>query len=477
MNDMDRSEAVGFLTAAVDESHDDLVRFTEKLRALGDAPTFWLRDYPIHVRPATTPGAWPIVARRGAIMTLAGAQARFELPCAALADTVARDTGVVLTQAEAALMGDLATGLSLEDSAQAAGTAVTTRRKQLQHIFRKLGVGSQAELIALVSRVLHGLTNEIAALHGDGTASWGAYARHLPAGVRYGVIGGSDAGGVRYLDIGPVDGRPVMVLHPMLFPHLGPDDVSLIETLGWRTLWPIRPGCLSTTTHSSKSWDAHCAEAVRGMAVLHDMIGGAPLPIISLVSGGAYATAYAEAYPARVARIDFVSTCFSGGKHRSRDLYFGDAFLRSVQQNGRMALTAVQHLAGTLTRRPDTREQTARRVFGDCKVDQGLLDGEFATPDRVERFTFASLNSMDSMRYDYLAQVRFSWRRAAQVDAPKVFWHGAQDRVHRAGDLKRLAETVTGTAARILPEMGHLTQGAPLRDVFGRIADDILQTE
>ena len=395
----------------------------------------------------------------------------------ALPNLVLERLGVSLTDAETALLFDLSSGLSLEDSAQAAGTAVSTRRKQLQHIFRKLRVGGQVELVSLSGRLLQGLVSEADAIHGQNASTWEPYTAHLPDGVRYGVVGGRDGQSVRYLEAGPHDGQPVLILHPMVFPYLGDEDVALFEELGWRALWPMRPGCLGFAAHHSKGWDAHCKASVDAIAAVHQLAGGGPMPVISLVSGGAYAVRFAQAYPGSVSRIDFVSTCFSAGKNKSRDAYFGDALLRRFRQNGRMAAAAVQHLGGILARNQSHPQKVARKVFGDCKIGQALLDEDFATPEREARFALATLHSMDSMRQDYLAQIHFSWREAAALALPKVFWHGAQDRVHDVDDLKMLAQSVTGTASSVLPEMVHLTQGAPLRDVLRLIAADLLQME
>ncbi|MEL6690190.1 MAG: alpha/beta hydrolase [Pseudomonadota bacterium] len=479
MTTLDRDEAVGFIISAVDEDHDGLVSFSEKIQGLDSTPAFWLRDYPVYVRPLGDAALhpWPILPSARSLMALPGRTAVFELPRKALADTFQASVGASLTEAEAALLFDLASGKSLEESAQEAGTAVSTRRKQLQHVFRKLDVGGQVELVSLTGRLLNQLVSAADDLNTQSASTWEPYADHLPEGARYGVIGGSDGQTVRYLELGPHDGTPVLVLHPMVFPHLSEADVALFHELGWRTLWPLRPGCLGFAAHHSKGWDAHCKASVEAIAALHRLAGGGAMPVISLVSGGAYAVRFAEAYPGSVSRIDFVSTCFSAGKNKSRDVYFGDAFLRSVRQNGRMAVAAVQHLGGILSRGESQRQKIARKVFGDCRVDQHLLDEEFSTPKRQERFSLASLHSMDSMRHDYLAQVHFSWREAAALPVPKVFWHGAQDRVHNVDDLKQLAQSVTGTASRVLPDMGHLTQGAPLRDVFRQIAADLLQME
>lgn len=473
MSKLHNSEALSAISSAVDETHDGLAQFTEKLKAVDDIPAFWWGDHPVWVSPVVNNllDPWPLKYVDENRVSVENSESEVTLTFSRNALREFSDTllKTVMTEAEFTLFSDLATGLSLEESALRAGVATSTRRKQLQACFRKLNVVSQAELVSLANRVIDRLSTTLGALLGPADNEWTSYARYFPVGVRCGVLEGVSRRAVRYLEIGPISGRPVFILHPMMFPNIEKADVELFHELGWRTIWPIRDGCLSSRNLAGIDWDRHCEQTVADIHTLQHMCADVPVPIIALVSSGAYATKFAAAYPQCVERIDYVSTCFSAGKRKSRDVYFGDFLLRNLRQNGRMAVVAIQHIAGVVFGR-NQLESTLRRVFKGSAVDQAVLDEEFATPARSERAKYAVRSSIDSMRYDYLSQLSFSWSSASKLETAKQFWHGAQDRVHNLDDLSKLSQKVTGRKAKIIPELGHLTQGAPLRETFHQIA-------
>jgi len=318
------------------------------------------------------------------------------------------------------------------------------------------------QLVGRFSTILAALSAE------DGTG-WGDYLRHLPTGVRCGVLEDADHGPVRYLEIGPVTGQPIVILHPMIFPDISQDDVALFHTLGWRTLWPIRAGCLTASGAAPKNWSEHFERSVSDIRAIQQMCVGAPVPLVALVSSGAYATGFAECFPKCVKQIDYVSTCFSSGKGKSRDVYFGDFLLRSLRQNGRLAAVAVQHLV-TAVFRQDQLETSLRRIFRGSPKDEEIIVSEFNTPAGAERMTFAIRQSVASMRLDYLSQLNFCWPRAKKLCVPVQFWHGAQDTVHPLSELTAFSQKITSRPPRIIAEMGHLTQGEPMRETFRQIA-------
>ena len=478
MIDHHQTSALSMLSETMDETHDGLARFTHQMNAFRNLPSFWWGDVPVWLSDTAgdPPHRWPVLSSTEEMFLIARSveHGAFELPLAALAQEMNADDDVILTPAEFRLFMDLAQGLTLEDSAVQAALATSTRRKQLQRLFAKLQVKSQAELVSLASQVIHRLQSHLEAHLASHVASWGSYLRHMPNGVRFGTLGGHDTAPVRYLDIGPVSGTPVMILHPMVFPNIDADDVALFHQLGWRTIWPVRDGCLSLQTSKDKNWSRHCTKTVEDIHTAHQFVADVKIPIIALVSSGSYAVEFARAYPKCVSRIDFVSTCFSAGGRKTRDVYFGDFLLRTLRSNGRMALLAIRHLANGLSDN-DRLEKTIRRVFANSPPDQAQLDADFTTDQRSERIQTAILSSIDSMRHDYLSQLHFSWRQAKTLNAPMQFWHGAQDKVHCLGDLTDLARHVSGRAPEVIPHMGHLTQGAPLRDTFRQIAATYLK--
>ncbi|SLN22448.1 hypothetical protein [Pseudooctadecabacter jejudonensis] len=471
MGEMTGLDALPVIAASLDEGHDGLAAFSEKLNVIEDMPTFWFGDAPVWAQTQTSGlPMWPLTAPSDERLGVwdAGHQVVFTLRRGDLRDHVNSALDTPLSEAEFQLFADLGCGRTVESSAEAAGVAVSTRRKQLQGVFRKLGVESQAALVAFAAGAAHRLSAELSTLYRSESKDLGGYAAFLPAGVRCAAVLDASGAAVRYLDIGPVTGRVVMVLHPMIFPAITAEDVALCHDLGIRAIWPIRPQCLTTSGVRSGRWDDHCAAVVANCETVLGAVCAVPVPVIALVSSGGYATALAEARPDLVARIDFVSTCYSAGRRPSRDAYFGDFLVRALRQNSRMAMVMVQHLGGAAfcTRR---LERTIRRIFRGSAVDQAVLDAAFATSEGAARVQQVIRGSIGSMRHDYLSQLHFKWDRARALPMERRFWHGAQDRVHDLDELMALSHDVTGQPAQVIPQMGHLTEGAPLRTVLSDI--------
>lgn len=480
--DGQKLDALSGFSSLTDASHDELARFTLDVEAFAGVPDFWSCDTPVWVGAPIKDMArsfWPVMAQRGdrVALTCPSAKRPFWVLERDAFKAIAKNTGGALSEAELRLAADLAQGLSLSDSAQKSGIAIATRRKQLQTLSRKLNVSGQVELVALISRAIQQFTIELSAdaevfspAPSAGDTSFFQYRKYLPEGARFGVLGTPDGRTVRYLDIGPPTGRPVMILHSMVFPHIDAADVAQFHALGWRTLWPIRPGCLERTVHRNLSWQRHCDRVVEDMRVLTDAMTDKPIALLPLVSATAYAVRFAEIYPQTVARLDFVATCFSAGKDGPDD-YFFDQMMHRISKNGRIAAIAIAHLARSIGNKRQL-EVSTRRVFRDSGVDQHLLDEDFATPDRRARFEMASLGSLDSMRLDYFSQVHFSWDRARSLRQPISFWHGVEDRVNNLAQVTRLSRSVANKEPHAVQGLGHLTQGAPMRTAYQAIAAD-----
>jgi len=480
--DAEKLEAIGGLSGLTDASHDELADFSLDLQSYADVPDFWSGGIPVWLGPPVQREArsfWPLVSRHEGMVALSSSRDRrlFRVYERDLFKAIKEKTGSELSPSELRLETDFAQGPSLSASAESGGFATSTRPKQLQNLFPMVGVRSQVESVGWIIRAIDQFITELSADSGlcspfspGANTFFSRYQKYLPDGARFGVIGGPEGRQVRYLDIGPSNGRPVLILHSMVFPNISTEDVAQFNSLGWRTFWPIRPGCLERTTHRRLNWQLHCDHVVEDMRLLIEAVTDKPIPILSLVSAAAYAVSFAEAHPRRVRRLDFVATCFSSGKNGPED-YFFDRMMHKLAKNGRVAAIAVAHLARSIANKKQL-EVTTRRVFGDSGVDQRQLDEEFGSEKRRERFEMASLGSLDSMRLDYFSQIHFSWDRARHLPHPISFWHGSEDRVNNFAQVSRLSRTVAKKNPHAVSGLGHLTQGVPMRAAYQAIAED-----
>lgn len=217
--------------------------------------------------------------------------------------------GESLTAAEFRLFAMMISGNSLKEVADQDGVSHQTRRKQLQSIFDKSGFASQAELsrrllFALLDSVLRALTRptqtdaDIRFLQ----SSYGDDLSIHDIGVGNGRL--------RLFDIGPRSGRPILLIHPMLFPALPlPDHIGSLRERGLRVLVPLRDGfdgsalgvsSRTTTSAVTSHFAAAAAEAVQ-------LFGLSRLPVVSVVFGAPWAVELASRFPDIIQRIVFVA--------------------------------------------------------------------------------------------------------------------------------------------------------------------------
>ena len=202
MSRNESSEALSVISSTINETHDGLAQFTKKLNQIDEIPSFWWQDHPIWVSRNTAKqiSAWPLQFEAKTRLTALSGEGDivFSFPLPTFQEFSESLFEVALSDAEFVLFADLASGLSIEESAARAGVATSTRRKQLQGCFRKLNVASQAELTSLANRITQRFTTILSAHLGPADNEWSSYVRFLPDRVRCGVIEGASHRAVRH---------------------------------------------------------------------------------------------------------------------------------------------------------------------------------------------------------------------------------------------------------------------------------------
>jgi len=168
-----------------------------------------------------------------------------------------------LTEAET-LIAELASdGLNATEIAAKRRTSVETVRTQIKSLREKTGSRTQMDLL----RKIAGLAPLSPAADAGRRAAPGAYGmprRHalveLPNGRR-----------IEYTRIGPADGRPIMVLHAVLFGFAWPEALTRRLNEAGFTLWlPVRPGYgMSSPAGSAANFDDDAAD----LAEFADVMG------------------------------------------------------------------------------------------------------------------------------------------------------------------------------------------------------------
>jgi pimeloyl-ACP methyl ester carboxylesterase/DNA-binding CsgD family transcriptional regulator len=168
-----------------------------------------------------------------------------------------------LTEAETLIAELTSDGLNVAEIAARRRTSVETVRTQIKSLREKTGTRTQMDLL----RTIAGLAPLSPAADAGRRAAPGAYGmprRHalveLPNGRR-----------MEYARIGPANGRPIMVLHAVLFGFSWPEALTRKLNDAGFTLWlPVRPGYgMSSCADPAASFDDEAAD----LAEFADVMG------------------------------------------------------------------------------------------------------------------------------------------------------------------------------------------------------------
>lgn len=358
-----------------------------------------------------------------------------------------------LTDAEARLAVQLLQGETLKSAATDDRVGYETKRTHFRTMSEKLQISGQTEVVrVLTNRVVQCLAHLAQPnLHADLDIYTSAF---LPAVVRRMSVTSPSGYTVPVLDYGPVNGDPLIVLHPMIFPPIGRPEIEHAEKHGIRLIWPLRNGllCKSAPMLSAKK---HLETSVEGLTTVLEQLVGLPAPVLALVSSGSTATRAAVSHPEMISSISFAATCYSAGREGGSFRYFGTD-LAELALRSETIMTRTVLAMRTYAQNENRFRPFVENVFRNSARDLSHLAYEFKSTNGGSRLKSAILNSVESMKQDYFNQTHFKWKELQNLRVPVQFMQGSEDSIHPPTELARLVEGVNGSRLSIAEGMGHL---------------------
>lgn len=369
---------------------------------------------------------------------------------------VFRLVGLKLTPKEIRLTAQILIGLNLQSAANADNVSIETKRSQIKSIINKLNVERQIDVVRILLPELS-LLADVSAWDSEGQSLFNQYAnRYLPDDVRCNRMVDKAGKTVRIIDYGPVRGKPVIILHSMIFPDITNEDVEFALKNNLRLIWPIRPGILESTP-IPKSVKHYSRETIEGIDLAWENLCGEPVHVIAMVSSAWHAAKYATTYPRKVSGITFAATCFSAGKYENNLAYFGSSIMELCSRNVWLMTKTVDFIQKNVED-VSTFGNTIKRVFLQSDPDSDVLEREFSSPFYGERIKMVMVRSPESVKHDYFNQIHFSWLSIGTLKIPVKFIHGSQDSIHKISDLKRLIKNIGNASLTVMENTGHIMQ-------------------
>ena len=360
-----------------------------------------------------------------------------------------------VTPTELRLVKQLVCGYNLAEAARADDVGHETKRTHYKALARKLGVRSQAEL---TTRVLSTILIDLPVPAADTVPGpddvFDDLMREYVPDVRTFHLKGSDGRRHRFLDIGPVSGRPVVMVHSQILPDFRAEDIRLLAERGLRIIVPLRYGALSGDVEPMNVKD-HLDHACEAIDLARSHFCGEKCDLVANVSGCAYSIEYARRKPARVVSLVMIGACVNPTTDSSAAGRMRAGLLTLARHNWTLYAGAVRFI-GRRFRRPEAFRRMMSNLYRDCPADRAFLAAEFGNPERRDRARQLFCASLESVKHDFFHQSVPRWDVARGLNLPIHFIHGKLDTVHRIEEVERLASSIPGARLVGLDGAGQL---------------------
>lgn len=344
-----------------------------------------------------------------------------------------------ISDRQAAIGALVADGLSRAEAAAALGLGEAVVKKELDRLYRTLGVGSSAALAQamVAARAMQWLLRA--------TAGGAGHFEERREPLR--LLRRADGSQVAWSDYGPASGRPVLVVHSSLSTRfVGRRLLRALQGLGFRPIAIDRPGFGLTDPIAGQDVGAHdpFAAAVDDVWRVMDAMRVRRVDVVA--RGGAHLVlALARAAPERMGRVVLVNPdphARSDGRRMGSFGAFKEAYIRRPAMVRLMARVAARQLSG------DKPYAILARMLEGSPPDEAAM----AQADIVEDFVRA-IRPFGTGRYE--GYVHEQVAHVSMTGPPAVLagtrgWHillGAHDTLYDPAHVARYWRTV-------LPEAG-----------------------
>lgn len=377
-----------------------------------------------------------------------------------------------LTEFERRTALQLVCGYSLKEAASVDGVSYETRRVQLKAILSKSKLKRQIDLCnffigQLLSTVKSESTIEFANSRDIVFAEY--VKKYLPNNVRSHTAIAEDGQHHRFIEMGPRNGRAVVVLHGHYIPYLTQSAIDCLMSHRLRLIWPLRNGMFGPADRIL-SFDQHVEHAVKSIEVAKGLFlpVGKPVPVVAVGCAAHYGIAHAETHHGSAEQYIFVGARTSQArKLLTVDLSGGfgasASNLNSILADYLLSLTTQSlidssHLKKLLT-----------GAYSTSSPDRNLMEAEFSGKHRREAMMYQFNNASISLNQDCSFYITPDWAIVKTIQQPLRFIHGDQDGINRLQDIKRIAVGL-GASIDCVPYAGQLVFHSHFKDCLPLIA-------
>ncbi len=363
-----------------------------------------------------------------------------------------------LTPAEKRLVYQLISGLSTNEAAELDGVSIETKRSHLKRAMSKLGCSNQSGVMRLiVSQMIHVLylcegetaqNRVIEAFTMD----------HLDGAVRLSSQRLPNGRLQRVWEMGPADGKPLLVLHGYLFPFLMLNASKALTEMGRRLVIPVRPGYLDEQDSARIFHEGRMVEqTVEDIEAFIRQTWSGPIEVLCHATGAYFAMILAKKSPDIFSKIivTSINLMMDSDEKQSLSASFLGGIRRLAKHNGMYEMLVRQFQKTTFSNDRATRF-VLRRLFRESQTDLDALNGVLGHGEAFGWYQALHAASMVGIASDFSLVNSQAKEALKDLSIPVSFLHGPDDCFTSVAEMKTYTELCPMAEVRVLPKGGHL---------------------
>lgn len=378
-----------------------------------------------------------------------------------------------LTGAEKRFLFQLVAGLGPSEAAEIDKVSIETKRAHSKKAISKLNCNGQSAVVRLLlGQMIHILylceantarSQIVETFTGD---IFGDAVRLSVQRLRSGRL-------MRYWELGPEDGRPVLLIHGYMFPFVMLNANTALEQLGLKVLAPVRGGYLDDQVNAVAYQDGVLIDqAIEDLLSFIRLKWDGPAPAIGHALGGYYAMLAALRSPDLFSKLAVVSINLLETEKTGRSAVakFISGLGRLAKHSGLYEVITRQFQRTVFSNERSTRF-VLRRLFRDTPPDLDALNGHAGSGPAFEWYQRMHAHSAVGIASDFSLANSSERQKLVDLKTPTTFIHGDIDPVTTIHELRAYVGANPNWSLKTVKGGGHFMPASHAKLVWQEVAE------
>jgi len=386
-----------------------------------------------------------------------------------------------LTKSEKRVVFQIICGDNLNQSSSVDGVSVETKRSQFKVATKKLDCSGQTDVIRLILGQLMHLVAISSSSYFDRKSNRlpEHYAKkYFSHDISLSYKHLSNGNTIRVFECGPIDGRPLVLIHGMLYPILLATCKKYLMDNSIRLIMPLRYGFLENySIFELYERDHLLRNSIRDITLFIKESFSKPVAIMGQSLGSPIAIRLAIESPHLFSQL--ICATVNQGKAHEKSSSFNKKFYTGL--NKVIKVPGVLRLITWQFKVHYTKIENAKpflkKIFGETNKGSELLDLKIGGQPAYHWFVDSYKHSVVGISEDFSFAMSECNYELSEVKIPIIFIQGEDDLLYPVEALKEFSDGNESSEIFYINEGGHFVYGSHPELFWGKVRQLLAEHE